>query len=79
MERAILPPSFMITSIIGFIISAVYTASGKFESFFLQFDNQIFQNFGNSLGFAFCLTFILMFIASVISFTPSDKELSELK
>lgn len=75
MEKAILPPSLMVTSIIGFVGSAIYTASGAFDRFFAAWG----ENAGTSLGFAFCLTFILMFIASVISMTPSAKELDELR
>ncbi|MBT6820930.1 hypothetical protein HOA56_00755 [archaeon] len=75
MKRAILPPSLMITSIIGFTISAVYTISGAFERFFASWG----ENAGMSLGFAFCFAFVIMFISSVISITPSDEELMELK
>jgi len=85
MDRQYLPPSLMITSIIGFLISAIYTASGGFERLFLSVCDHYnvavcpFENFGMSLGFAFCLAFIIMFIASMISITPSDRELAELK
>jgi hypothetical protein len=72
--REILKPSTMVISIIGFMISAVYTASGKFTDIFISLG----ENFGISIGFAFCLVFLLMFIASVVSITPSSKEL-ELK
>jgi hypothetical protein len=73
--REILKPSTMIISIIGFVISAVYTASGRFTNLFNSFG----ENFGISIGFAFCLVFLLMFIASVVSITPSGKELKEFK
>jgi len=79
MKVAVLPPSLMITSIVGFVISAIYTASGQFDKWFapLAANNPgIFENFGVSLGFACCLAFILMFIASMVSITPTDKELS---
>jgi hypothetical protein len=73
--REILRPSTMVISIIGFIISAVYTASGRFAEMF----RGLGENFGVSVGFSSCLVFLLMFIASVISITPSGKELKELK
>jgi hypothetical protein len=66
MERAVLPPSLMVTSIIGFIISAVYTMSGSFERVFASWG----PNVGLSLGFSFCLVFVLMFIAAMVSMTP---------
>lgn len=75
MKRAILPPSLMVTSIIGFVISAVYTLSGAFDKFFASWG----ENVGMSLGFAFCFAFVIMFIASMVSFTPTDEELKELK
>jgi len=74
MKKAILPPSLMVTSIIGFIISAIYTSMGQFTEWFGN--TAVWgENFGVSLGFSFCLVFILMFIASMISITPTDKEL----
>lgn len=72
MQKAVLPPSMMVISIIGFIISAVYTASGSIND---VFPPSWGENFGISLGFAFCLVFVLMFVASVISMTPTDEEL----
>jgi len=74
MKRAFLPPSLMITSIIGLTICGVYTVSGGFEAFFLQFGPQ-FENFGNSIGFASCLAFVIMLIAAFVSMTPTDHEL----
>lgn len=71
MERAFLPPSMMVFSIIGFVISAVYTISGRFDTIFASWG----ENVGVSLGFSFCLVFVLMFIATMVSMTPSDKEL----
>ncbi len=48
--------SFMITSIVGFLISVLY----------------IYKQLGNKTwGFTFMLFFILMFIASVISMTSA--------
>ena len=75
MERAMLPPSMMVTGIIGFIISAIYTAGGSFTELF---DNTLGwgENFGVSIGFAFCLVFLLIIIASFVSMTPTDKEFS---
>lgn len=51
-----LPGTFMLMAIFGLIISAVYTASGRLDL---------------TWGFTFCLVFSIMFIASVISITPS--------
>jgi hypothetical protein len=73
--REILKPSTMVIGIIGFVISAVYTASGRFTELF----SGLGENFGLSIGFSFCLVFLLMFIASVISITPSSSELREIK
>ncbi len=48
--------SFMLTAIVGFIISALY----------------VYRQLGNKTwGFTFMLFFILMFIASVISMTSA--------
>ncbi len=58
-----LPQSFFLISIIGFLISAMYTYSGTFSL---------------SWGFSFCLIFIIMFVASVASMTPSAADLKEL-
>jgi hypothetical protein len=71
MKRAFLPPSLMITSIIGFIISAIYTVSGAFDSVFASWGEYV----GTSLGFSFCLAFVIMFIASMVSMTPTEHEL----
>lgn len=52
---------FMITSMLGLIICSVYTLSGRLDY---------------TWGFTFILFFVIMFIASVISITPSfPKEL----
>jgi len=75
MKRSFLPPSMMVTSIIGFIISAIYTISGRFDVWFASWGDYT----GTSLGFAFSLVFVLMFIAAMISMTPTDKELTELR
>lgn len=70
MDNTILSPSMMITSIIGFILSAVYTAGGSFERAFSAWG----ENFGLSLGFSFCLVFLLMFVASMVTITPTWKD-----
>ncbi len=50
-----LPATFTLISILGMIITTVFTASGRIEL---------------SWGVAFDLVFALMFIASMISITP---------
>ena len=50
-----LPGTFMITSIVGFLVSAIWVLPRT-----------------PSYGFAFCLVFALMFIASIISMTYAD-------
>ncbi len=55
MQKVPLPRTFMLTGILGFMITTVYTASGKLPL---------------KWGVAFDLVFILMFIASVLSITP---------
>ena len=55
-----LPQSFFLTSILGLIISAALTISGKLSP---------------SWGFSFCLVFVMMFIASFVSITPRGKDL----
>jgi len=48
--------SFMVTAIVGFLISALY----------------VYRQLGNKTwGFTFMLFFVLMFIASIISMTSS--------
>ena len=47
--------TFMITSILGFLIVTVYTA---------------YDRIALPWGFSFALIFVIMFIASVISITP---------
>jgi len=51
------PGSFFLMGMFGFVISAYLTASGLLDA---------------SWGFAFSLTFLLMFISAVVSITPSD-------
>ncbi len=74
-ERIPLSGTFMIISIIGFIISTQYTFSGTMNQIFLFMGPYI----GYSFGTAFILIFLLMFIASIVSITPSFDELKELK
>ncbi len=52
-----LPPSFMATSIIGYIVSLL-----------------VVYPHWPSFGFAFCLVFMMMFIASVISMTYAPEK-----
>jgi hypothetical protein len=54
-----LPGTFMLMAMFGFIICAVYTASGRLEL---------------SWGCSFCLVFAIMFISAVISITPRFPE-----
>gem|GEM_PF-5895142 len=74
-EKIPLNGTFMIISILGIVISAVYTFSGTFNKIFAFMG----ENAGLSFGMAFLLLFILMFIASVVSITPSFSELKEIK
>jgi hypothetical protein len=50
-----LPGTFMITAMLGFLITTVYTVSGRLDP---------------TWGFAFDLVFVIMFIAAVLSITP---------
>jgi hypothetical protein len=50
-----LPGTFMLMAMFGFIISSVYTVSGRLDL---------------SYGFAFCVVFGIMFISAVVSITP---------
>lgn len=54
-----LPQSFFLTSILGFLIASILTLSGRISL---------------SWGFAFCLVFVMMFIASFVSITPSGRD-----
>lgn len=69
-EKRIISPlnsSFMLTSIIGFMVSAFYIP---------YLDPAIFPN-AMDYAFAFGMIFVLMFIASIISMTyaPQDDHL----
>jgi len=53
-----LPGTFMMLGIIGFVISLVYTISGKLDP---------------SWGTSFIIVFLIMIMASIKSMTPSGK------
>ncbi len=53
-----LPQSFFITSILGLIIAAFLTLSRKLDP---------------TWGFAFCLVFVMMFIASFVTIHPKEE------
>ena len=55
-----LPQSFFVTSILGFIISATLMIYGRIDE---------------TWGFAFCMVFVMMFIASFVSITPRGKDI----
>lgn len=55
-RMAPLPSTFMLTSILGFLVVTIYTASGRFPA---------------DWGVSFGLVFVLMFIASIVSITPT--------
>lgn len=75
MKQYINPPITAVFSLMGFIIAAIYTASGRFDRIFASLG----ENFGLSIGFSFCIVFIMIFIASIITSVPSDEELKSLK
>lgn len=74
-EKIPLNGTFMIISILGIVISAVYTFGGTFNKVF----GFMGPNAGLSFGMAFLLLFIMMFISAVVSITPSFDELKEIK
>ena len=53
-----LPGTFMLTGMFGFIITAIYTSSGKIPL---------------DYGVAFCIVFLIMFLASLKSIMPHGK------
>ncbi len=56
---------FTLTGLLGFIVVSIYTLYGRLDA---------------TWGFAFILIFLSMFIASIISITPSfPKELDKRK
>jgi hypothetical protein len=63
--------TFTIISLVGFMISAMFTISGRFERAFAWAG----ENAGLTWGFTFTLFFLLMFIAAMASITPKGKEL----
>jgi hypothetical protein len=74
-EKIPLNGTFMIISILGIVISAVYTFGGTFTKIFAFMG----ENAGLSFGMAFIFMFIMMFISAVVSITPSFDELKEIK
>ncbi|MFH1440411.1 MAG: hypothetical protein ABIG89_07620 [Candidatus Woesearchaeota archaeon] len=56
-----LPQSIMLTGIMGFLITSIFTYSGRI---------------GLSWGFAFMLVFLIMIIASIVSITPNMDDFS---
>lgn len=54
-KYAPLPQSILLIGLMGFIISAIFTYSGRI---------------GLSWGFAFMLVFLIMLISSIVSMTP---------
>jgi len=55
-KAAPLSNGFMVASMLGFIISAVYWSFGRISE---------------TWGFTFCLVFVMMFIASMVSMTKA--------
>lgn len=54
----VLPGTFMLTGMFGFVITAIYTNSGKIPL---------------DYGVAFCIVFLIMLLASLRSIMPSGK------
>lgn len=77
MKLSVTPTNMAIVSLMGFIISAVYTSYGKFQETFPP--ERFGENFGLSLGFAFTLVFLMIFIASFASAIPSESEIKSYK
>lgn len=50
-----LPASFMLTSIVGLVIIAIFTASGRINA---------------DWGVSFGIVFAIMFVSSIVSITP---------
>ncbi|MEM4756200.1 MAG: hypothetical protein QW594_03640 [Candidatus Woesearchaeota archaeon] len=65
-EHPPLSGTFMIVSIIGFVVSVFFTLSGRFNVWF----SFLGPDQGYAWGTAFMLAFLFMFIASVVSITP---------
>ncbi|MGM5482615.1 MAG: hypothetical protein ACQESF_04090 [Nanobdellota archaeon] len=79
MVKPLTPPTAMVISLIGFMISIVYTSEGIFSKIFPQSFNTNGIDFGLSLGVAFCTLFLMMFIASFVTITPHKDELEKYK
>lgn len=58
-KRRPLPATFMLASMLGLIVTIVYTGSGRFDEWF--------NGNGNTWGFTFGLIFAIMFFASLVS------------
>jgi len=74
-KTAPLKSSVMLTSIIGLVISITFTLSGRFTQIFgRKFDASgvFLYDRGVSLGFAFTLVFIFLFIATMVSMSHSS-------
>lgn len=54
-----LPAGFMVTAMLGLVITTVYTVAGKLDL---------------SWGIAFDIVFAVMFVASILSVTPSAQQ-----
>jgi hypothetical protein len=65
-DRIPMSGPFTIVSILGFLISAMFTISGRFNQWFMWAG----ENAGNTWGFLFTLFFLMLLIASIISITP---------
>lgn len=66
-----LPGTFMMMGLLGFLISAYWTFSGRFNTWFYWAG----ENAGNSFGFGFMVAFLIMFIAAIASMTPKWEDL----
>jgi len=64
MKRVMVAQSMFLLSIIGGIVSGAYTYSGRINA---------------SLGFAMTLVFVLMFISSLVTMTPTKEEMMAIK
>ncbi len=59
-----LPRTFMLASMLGLLISGVYTVSGRLDP---------------TWGFTFMLISGIMFIASMLSITPTEEDLKKME
>ena len=67
LRRHPLPGTFLMSGLMGFVISIIYTASGRFETWF--------GDMGLSLGVSFMAVFMIMFIAALFSIMPDAHDL----